>query len=189
MQLSFHGFIEHGYTSLFLAALVERLGVPLLITPVIVAAGLLSATGQLDLLAVIAVVCKDRMYLRELATICLSPLRIAFDHIGLRKPYEQAIRFAHEFGLTELSNYMLYNFHDSPADLFERMRLNVALNEELDIRIWSFPMRFQPTDLPDRSYIGEDEVPVALDADHSPGDTRRRKRQPDVFQTGLRRFL
>jgi hypothetical protein len=68
---------------------------------------------------------------------------------------EQAIRFAHEFGLTELSNYMLYNFHDSPADLFERMRLNVSLNEELGIRIWSFPMRFQPTDLPNRSHVGE----------------------------------
>jgi hypothetical protein len=35
------------------------------------------------------------------------------------------------------------------------MRLNVALNEELDIRIWSFPMRFQPTDLPNRSHVGE----------------------------------
>lgn len=101
------------------------------------------------------ILCKDKMFLRELSTICLKPLRIAFDHIGLRKPYEQAVRFAHEFGLTELSNYMLYNFHDSPADLFERMRLNVALNEELDIRIWSFPMRFQPTDLPNRSHVGE----------------------------------
>lgn len=101
------------------------------------------------------ILCKDKMFLRELATICLKPLRIAFDHIGLRRPYEQAIRYAHEFGLTELSNYMLYNFHDSPADLFERMRLNVTLNEELGIRIWSFPMRFQPTDLPDRSHIGE----------------------------------
>jgi hypothetical protein len=101
------------------------------------------------------ILCKDKMYLRELSTICLKPLRIAFDHIGLKKPYEQAIRYAHEFGLTELSNYMLYNFHDSPSDLFERMRLNVALNEELDIRIWSFPMRFQPTDLPTRSHVGE----------------------------------
>jgi hypothetical protein len=101
------------------------------------------------------ILCKDKMFLRELSTICLKPLRIAFDHIGLKKPYEQAIRFAHEFGLTELSNYMLYNFHDSPSDLFERMRLNVALNEELEIRIWSFPMRFQPTDLPDRSHVGE----------------------------------
>ncbi|MCL2658969.1 MAG: hypothetical protein FWD64_00425 [Acidobacteriaceae bacterium] len=101
------------------------------------------------------ILCKDPMYLRELSTICLKPLRIAFDQIGVRKSYEQAIRYAHSFGLTELSNYMLYNFHDSPADLFERMSLNVALNEELKIRIWSFPMRFQPTDLRNRSHVGE----------------------------------
>lgn len=101
------------------------------------------------------ILCKDPMYLRELASICIKPLRIAFDHLGLRRQYEQAIRFSHEFGLTELSNYMLYNFHDSPADLYERMKLNVLLNEELGIRIWSFPMRYQPTDLPDRSHIGE----------------------------------
>jgi hypothetical protein len=101
------------------------------------------------------ILCKDAMYLRQLATICLKPLRIAFDHLGLKNPYERAIRFAHDAGLTELSNYMLYNFHDSPADLFERMRLNVALNEELGIRIWSFPMRYQPTNRPDRSHVGE----------------------------------
>ena len=101
------------------------------------------------------ILCKDPMYLRELSTICLKPLRIAFDHWGLRKPYEQAIRYAHEFGLHELSNYMLYNFHDTPADLYARMRLNVELNEELGISIWSFPMRYQPTDLPNRSHIGE----------------------------------
>ncbi|BCH13690.1 radical SAM protein [Mesorhizobium sp. L-2-11] len=101
------------------------------------------------------ILCKDRMYLRELATICLKPLRIAFDHLGVRKPYEQAVRYAAEFGLTELSNYMLYNFHDGPADLFERMRLNVALNEELGVRIWSFPMRYQPTDRPDRGHVGD----------------------------------
>jgi hypothetical protein len=100
------------------------------------------------------ILCKDKMYLRELSRICLKPLRIAFDHLGLRKPYETAVRYAHEFGLSELSNYMLYNFHDDPTDLFERMRLNVALNEELGIRIWSFPMRYQPTDRPDRGHIG-----------------------------------
>src|SRR5213075_471201 len=36
-----------------------------------------------------------------------------------------------------------------------RMRFNVVLNEELGIRIWSFPMRYQPTDLRDRSHVGE----------------------------------
>ena len=101
------------------------------------------------------ILCKDPMYLRELSRICIKPLRIAFDHIGLRKPYEQAIRYAHDFGLNELSNYMLYNFHDSPADLYQRMRLNLDLNDELGIRIWSFPMRYQPTDRPDRAFVGE----------------------------------
>src|SRR5213079_1943399 len=36
------------------------------------------------------ILCKDPMFLRELASICIKPLRIAFDHIGLKKPYEQA---------------------------------------------------------------------------------------------------
>ena len=101
------------------------------------------------------ILCKDPMYLRELSSICIRPLRIAFDHLGLRKPYETAVRTAHGFGLIELSNYMLYNFHDTPADLYQRMALNVELNESLAIRIWSFPMRYQPTDLPNRSHIGE----------------------------------
>lgn len=101
------------------------------------------------------ILCKTPMYLKEISRICIKPLRIAFDHIGLRKPYEQAIRYAHEFGLKELSNYMLYNFHDTPRDLFNRMRLNVSLNEELGIRIFSFPMRYQPTDQPDRRHLGE----------------------------------
>lgn len=100
------------------------------------------------------ILCKDPMYLRELASIALSPLRVAFDHLGLKDPYEKAIRYAHEVGLHNLSNYMLYNFHDTPADLFQRMYLNVRLNEELGIRIYSFPMRYQPTNLPDRSHVG-----------------------------------
>jgi hypothetical protein len=101
------------------------------------------------------ILCKDRKYLEQLSSICIKPLRIAFDHLGVRKQYETAVRTAREFGLTELSNYMLYNFHDTPSDLYQRMSLNVSLNEELSIRIWSFPMRYQPTDLPNRSHIGE----------------------------------
>ncbi|CAE6879030.1 hypothetical protein R75471_01675 [Paraburkholderia domus] len=100
------------------------------------------------------ILCKDKMYLREMSTICIKPLRIAFDHIGVRKPYEQAIRYAYEAGLHDLSNYMLYNFHDSPSDLYQRMRLNIDLNVELGIRIFSFPMRYQPTDIKERTHVG-----------------------------------
>src|SRR5207237_3427252 len=79
------------------------------------------------------ILCKDPVYLRELASICLKPLRIAFDHLGLKAPYERAVRYAHEVGLLSMSNYMLYNFHDTPEDLFARMRLNVELNEKLGL--------------------------------------------------------
>ena len=101
------------------------------------------------------ILCKHPMYLQQLSRIALKPLRIAFDHLGVKKPYVQAIRFAAEAGITELSNYMLYNFHDSPHDLFERMRLNVELNEELGVRIFSFPMRYQPVTRPDRGHVGK----------------------------------
>ena len=101
------------------------------------------------------ILCRDSMFLRELSRIALKPLRVAFDHLGLKKPYSQAIRFAADAGITELSNYMLYNFNDSPRDLFERMRLNVSLNEELGVRIFSFPMRYQPVTRPDRGHVGK----------------------------------
>jgi hypothetical protein len=101
------------------------------------------------------ILCKTPMYLKEISKTCIKPLRIAFDHIGLRKPYEQAIRYSHDAGLMDLSNYMLYNFHDTPEDLYERMRLNIEFNESLGTKIFSFPMRYQPTDLKDRSYVGE----------------------------------
>ncbi len=101
------------------------------------------------------ILCKDPMYLQQLSRIALKPLRIAFDHLGVKKPYEQAIRYSAEAGITELSNYMLYNFHDNPADLFARMRLNVTLNEELGIRIFSFPMRYQPVTRADRGHVGK----------------------------------
>jgi membrane protein DedA with SNARE-associated domain/rhodanese-related sulfurtransferase len=47
--------IRHGYVWLFLAALVERLGLPLLVTPVLVAAGAVAGIGDLSLLGIIAV--------------------------------------------------------------------------------------------------------------------------------------
>ena len=101
------------------------------------------------------ILCKTPMFLRELSTICIKPLRIAFDHIGLKEPYTQAIRYAYDMGLHDLSNYMLYNFYDTPKDLFDRMRHNLSLNEELGIRIFSFPMRYQPTDKPNREHVGD----------------------------------
>ena len=101
------------------------------------------------------ILAKTPMYLREMATVCISPLRIAFDHIGVRKVYETSVRTAAHYGIRSLSNYMLYNFMDTPDDLYARLEMNIALNEELGIRIWSFPMRYQPVELKDRSHVGK----------------------------------
>ena len=101
------------------------------------------------------ILAQSSMFLQEMATVCISPLRIAFDHIGVRKVYEKSIRMAADNEITSLSNYMLYNFMDTPRDLYQRMRLNIDLNEELGIRIWSFPMRYQPVTLKDRSHVGK----------------------------------
>jgi membrane protein DedA with SNARE-associated domain/rhodanese-related sulfurtransferase len=47
--------IRHGYLWLFVAALLERLGLPLLVTPVMVAAGAIAGLGQLSLLTIVLV--------------------------------------------------------------------------------------------------------------------------------------
>ncbi len=98
---------------------------------------------------------KNPALLKDISTICIDPLRIAFDHLGVKKVYERSVRDAAENGITSLSNYMLYNFYDDPADLYHRMLLNIKLNIELGIRIWSFPMRYQPVDFKDRSHVGK----------------------------------
>ena len=98
---------------------------------------------------------KNPVLLKELSTISISPLRIAFDHLGTRKVYERSVREAAANGITSLSNYMLYNFHDSPEDLYKRLVINIELNQELGIRIWSFPMRYQPVTFKKRSFVGE----------------------------------
>lgn len=101
------------------------------------------------------ILCKDPIFMKELSTICVRPLRVAFDHIGFRKVYSQAVGHAAAAGIPEISNYMLYNFKDGPDDLFQRIRLNIDLRQQYGVPIYSFPMRYQPTTLKDRSHIGD----------------------------------
>ena len=99
--------------------------------------------------------------MKKLAEINIRPLRIAFDHYAQHKTYEKAIRLAAKYGIKDLSNYLLYNFNDKPDDLYNRMRINIDLCEEkeLDVTIYSFPMKYQPIDDSEfywnRDYIGK----------------------------------
>jgi len=77
-----------------------------------------------------------------LSEIAIRPARIAFDDIRFRTLYEEKIRLAAKYGLAHLSNYILYNFKDHPADFYDRLKINLDLNEELGLQIFSFPMRY-----------------------------------------------
>lgn len=96
--------------------------------------------------------------MEKLFEIPIRPVRIAFDHWKLHDIYEKAIRTAVRHGHRNLSNYVLYNYQDTPLELYKRLRLNVDLCEELGVSIYSFPMKYHPIEDPDyfsnRDYIG-----------------------------------
>ena len=79
-----------------------------------------------------------------LASIQIKPLRIAFDSMKYAKSYEKALRLAAKHKIKHLSNYLLFNYKDKPAELYQRMKLNVELSNELGLQIYSFPMRYSP---------------------------------------------
>jgi len=90
-----------------------------------------------------------------LAKTAINPLRIAFDFIDMKELYISRVKLATEYGITNLSNYVLYNYLDTPEDFYERLRINVKLNKELGIQLYSFPMKYVPLNVKDRSYIGK----------------------------------
>ena len=90
-----------------------------------------------------------------LSKIALDPLRIAFDHIKDTDDYCKKVRLSAKYGIRKLSNYILYNFNDTPNDLWKRLKINIDLNKELGLQIYSFPMKFIPLNAKDRSFIDE----------------------------------
>lgn len=120
----------------------------------------------------------DAMFLNEakaarLGEIALRPARIAFDHIEDLPTYERALRLCAKNGITELSNYVLYNSEDfggkgqkyaadTPADLYNRMRITLDIRDDINqnlpaeqhVSAFSFPMRYIPLSAQERGYIG-----------------------------------
>jgi hypothetical protein len=81
-------------------------------------------------------------------------MRVAFDNIKSKAAYVEAVRLAHKYSQKDMSNYILYNHHDTPEEFYERLRINIDLNDEFEkearrgvgvkTTIYSFPMRFMP---------------------------------------------
>jgi len=98
----------------------------------------------------------DKHKMQRLSEIPIEPMRIAFDHIRDKDIYVAAVRLAREYGQRSMSNYILYNHEDSPDDFYERLRINIDLNDEFECagghrtEIYSFPMRYIPLDAKSR---------------------------------------
>lgn len=93
--------------------------------------------------------------MKKLSEINIRPLRIAYDEINITETYNNAVRLAVKYGITDLSNYILYNYHDKPEDFYHRLENNIKLNKKYGVKIYSFPMKYIPVTDKNRSdYIG-----------------------------------
>src|SRR5215470_6718605 len=55
MQAATQQLIQHGYLLLFLVSFLERVGIPLLVTPFVLGAGALAGAGRMNLLLVVLI--------------------------------------------------------------------------------------------------------------------------------------
>lgn len=97
---------------------------------------------------------KDKM--RIMSNIAIKPFRLAYDGIKYKKAYKRAFNNAYFHGVKYFSNYMLYNYKDSPYDLWKRLYNTIVLYQNKpDLQGFSFPMKYAPIDMTNREYIGK----------------------------------
>ncbi|MHB1357772.1 MAG: hypothetical protein ACYCZF_17525 [Anaerolineae bacterium] len=88
-----------------------------------------------------------------LGSLCVSPVRLAFDYDGVEEQYCNAVRRLAGVGLREFVTYVMFNFRDTPSSFYHRLLTSVELSAQLGIRVTSFPMKYAPIDSASRKYI------------------------------------
>ncbi|MBN1260152.1 MAG: cobalamin-binding domain-containing protein [Anaerolineae bacterium] len=88
-----------------------------------------------------------------LSSVCLSPVRLAFDYDAVEFEYRRAVHLLAEKGFIQFTTYVMFNFEDTPESFYRRLRVNLELSNELDIRVTGFPMRYVPIDDVDRHFV------------------------------------
>lgn len=92
---------------------------------------------------------------KQLAKIAIKPCRIAFDDLNTKDDYFKAMENAVKNDIKYFSNYLLYNFKDSPDDLWTRLYLNIQFcKKHKEISLFSFPMKYASIEHTDRQYVG-----------------------------------
>ncbi|HUU92578.1 MAG TPA: hypothetical protein VM238_15375 [Phycisphaerae bacterium] len=79
----------------------------------------------------------DRAVGKELSSIRIRPIRFAFDSVAMEKQILRATELAKKHSAAEIRVYVLYNFDDTPEDLYHRLDL---LNRN---GVLAFPMEYR----------------------------------------------
>jgi hypothetical protein len=95
-------------------------------------------------------------HVKLLSKTAINPLRIAFDNIRYKSLYCKKVKLAAKYGIKNLSNYILFNHKDTPEDFWERLKINIDLNRDYGLKIYSFPMKYIPLNAKDRTYVDEE---------------------------------
>ncbi len=96
----------------------------------------------------------DTHKMKLLAKLAIRPIRFALDNMGTASSYRRAVRLACEHGVSKIGTYVLYNYRESPRSFYNRLCLNIQLNQELGSQITSFPMKYTPLNCRNRRYVG-----------------------------------
>lgn len=85
--------------------------------------------------------------------IAIKPFRLAYDSLDETPAYTKAFNIAYKYGVRYFSNYILYNYNDSPEDLWFRLHNSILLfQDKSDLQAFSFPMKYAPIQA-SREYI------------------------------------
>ncbi len=79
----------------------------------------------------------DKAVAKEMSTIRLRPVRFAFDNVAMEKHVLRATKLVREHSPGEIRVYVLYNFDDTPEDLYYRLDV---LNRN---HVLAFPMEYR----------------------------------------------
>lgn len=95
-------------------------------------------------------------YASLLRDIPLKPVRFAFDNMSEDGHLQEAVKRMSNVGFKRFMIYTLWNYLDTPQDLYYRLREIHKLSQDLGVQVESFPMRYQPILQIDekREYIG-----------------------------------
>jgi len=93
----------------------------------------------------------------QLKGLPIRPVRFAFDGMQEDGYYQDAIKMMVDVGFRDFMADMLYNYTDTPADFYYRLRESVRLCEETGAQVKSFPMPYAPIlkPVPSHMHVGK----------------------------------